>query len=43
MPETHDDVIREKGLPRVGDTVRSKKHGTLRSHLSTDHLETARR
>jgi len=30
MPETHDDVIREMQLPRVGDTVRSKKYGTLR-------------
>lgn len=28
MAETHDDVIREKRLPRVGDTVRSKKYGT---------------
>ena len=29
MKETHDDVIREKKLPRVGQTVRSKKYGTL--------------
>jgi hypothetical protein len=29
MNETHDDIIREKKLPRVGDTVRSKKYGTL--------------
>lgn len=29
MRETHDDVIREKKLPRVGQTVRSKKYGTL--------------
>ncbi|MEZ4526057.1 MAG: hypothetical protein R2941_09085 [Desulfobacterales bacterium] len=29
MPETHDDVIKEKKLPRVGDTVKSKKYGTL--------------
>jgi len=29
MSETHDDVIREKNLPRVGDTVKSKKFGTL--------------
>ena len=29
MVETHDDVIREKRLPRVGQIVRSKKHGTL--------------
>jgi hypothetical protein len=29
MQETHDDVIREKHLPRVGDTVRSKKYKTL--------------
>ncbi len=27
--ETHDDVIREKRLPGVGQTVRSRKHGTL--------------
>lgn len=27
--ETHDDVAREKNLPRVGQTVRSKGHGTL--------------
>jgi len=29
MEETHDDVIRRKHLPRVGQTVRSKKYGTL--------------
>ena len=29
MHETHDDVIREKKLPRVGQTVRNKKYGTL--------------
>ena len=29
MTETHDEVIREKNLPRVGQTVRSKKYGTL--------------
>ena len=29
MKETHDDVIREKKLPRVGQTVRSKKYSTL--------------
>ena len=29
MQETHDDVIREKNLPRVGDTLRSKKFKTL--------------
>lgn len=29
MNETHDDIIREKRLPRVGDTVRSRKYGTL--------------
>ncbi|NSW85596.1 MAG: hypothetical protein HPY84_04645 [Syntrophobacteraceae bacterium] len=29
MRETHDDVIREKKLPRVGDTVRSRKDGSL--------------
>jgi hypothetical protein len=29
MNETHDDVIRGKKLPRVGQTVRSRKHGTL--------------
>jgi hypothetical protein len=28
MIETHDEVIREKHLPRVGDTVRSKKFKT---------------
>ena len=28
MIETHDEVIREKLLPRVGDTVRSQKYGT---------------
>ncbi|MFZ7127787.1 MAG: hypothetical protein ACOWWM_16635 [Desulfobacterales bacterium] len=27
--ETHDDIIREKRLPRVGQTVRSRKYGTL--------------
>ncbi|MFO7555629.1 MAG: hypothetical protein R6W88_10540 [Desulfobacterales bacterium] len=29
MDHSHDDVIREKKLPRVGQTVRSKKYGTL--------------
>jgi hypothetical protein len=29
MKETHDGVIRAKRLPRVGQTVRSRKHGTL--------------
>ncbi len=29
MIETHNDVIRDKRLPKVGDTVRSRKHGTL--------------
>ena len=29
MKETHDEVIREKNLPRVGQTVRSRKYGTL--------------
>ena len=29
MKETHNDVIREKKLPRVGQTVRSRKYGTL--------------
>jgi hypothetical protein len=26
---THDDVNAQKNLPRVGQTVRNKKHGTL--------------
>ncbi|SFM50144.1 hypothetical protein [Thermodesulforhabdus norvegica] len=26
---THDDIIRQKKLPRVGDIVKSKKYGTL--------------
>ncbi len=29
MMETHDQVLREKHLPRVGQIVRSKKYGTL--------------
>lgn len=29
MHETHDDVINRKHLPRVGQTVRSKKFSTL--------------
>jgi hypothetical protein len=29
MIETHADLLRQKKLPRVGDTVRSKKYGTL--------------
>jgi hypothetical protein len=29
MEETHDDVIRQKHLPSVGQTVRSKKYATL--------------
>ena len=29
MIETHDDILMQKSLPRVGQTVRSKKYGTL--------------
>ena len=29
MNETHDDIISGKKLPRVGDTVKSRKYGTL--------------
>ena len=29
MTETHDDVMRQKKLPRVGQTVRSRKYGTM--------------
>ncbi|MGD8335311.1 MAG: hypothetical protein PVH74_11885 [Desulfobacterales bacterium] len=29
MEETHMDIIMQKRLPRVGQTVRSKKYGTL--------------
>ena len=29
MTETHEQVAREKNLPRVGQIVRSKKYGTL--------------
>ena len=29
MKETHDDVIRGKKLPRVGQVVRSRKYGSL--------------
>lgn len=29
MNETHDEVMSQKHLPRVGQTVRSKKYGTL--------------
>ena len=29
MEETHDDVIRQKHIPRVGQSVRSRKYGTL--------------
>ena len=29
MIETHDQILKEKNLPRVGQIVRSKKHGTL--------------
>jgi hypothetical protein len=29
MKETHDDVIRGKHLPRVGQMVRSRRFGTL--------------
>ena len=29
MEETHMDIIMQKNLPRVGQTVRSKKYGTL--------------
>jgi hypothetical protein len=25
----HDEIMRKKGLPHVGETVRSKKYGTL--------------
>ncbi len=33
MLETHEQVMREKKLPRVGQMVRSKKYGTLRRVL----------
>jgi hypothetical protein len=29
MQHTHDEVIMQKKLPKVGQVVRSKKHGTL--------------
>jgi len=29
MVETHDDVVRQKRIPRVGQQVRSKRYGTL--------------
>jgi len=29
MSENHDQIIREKKLPRVGNIVKSKKYGTL--------------
>lgn len=29
MEETHMDIVMQKRLPRVGQTVRSKKYGTL--------------
>lgn len=29
MEETHDEVVLRKSLPRVGQTIRSKKYGTL--------------
>jgi len=29
MNHSHDDIIREKKLPRVGQTVRSRKYDTL--------------
>lgn len=29
MVETHDQILMEKNLPRVGQTVRSKKYGSL--------------
>jgi len=29
MNHSHDDVIRAKKLPKVGQTVRSRKYGTL--------------
>ncbi len=28
-PETHDDIMLQKKLPRVGQTVRNRKYGTL--------------
>jgi len=29
MVETHEEILRQKNLPRVGQTVRNRKHGTL--------------
>lgn len=29
MNETHDDIIREKKLPRVGQSVKNKKYHTV--------------
>lgn len=36
--EKHEDVMREKKLPRLGQTVRSKKYGTLWRVMSTKEL-----
>jgi len=29
MLETHDEILKQKKLPRVGQNVRNKKYGTL--------------
>lgn len=29
MKETHDDIIKEKKLPSVADTAKSRRYGTL--------------
>jgi solute carrier family 9B (sodium/hydrogen exchanger), member 1/2 len=29
MVETHEEVLQQKRLPRVGQTVRNRKYGTL--------------
>jgi hypothetical protein len=29
MDESHDDIIKVRNLPRVGQTVQSRSHGTL--------------
>ncbi len=29
MAETYEDILEQKHLPRVGQTVRSKKYGTI--------------
>ena len=36
--ETHEELMKKKKLPKLGQTVRSKKYGTLWRVMGTNEL-----